>query len=150
GKGKGDPSPSPTDAGKGKGTPSPSPSDAGKGKGTPSPSPSDAGKGKSNPSPSPTAKGATTLYVVASLPEAQRFAGFDVRTRAGWRGPELPQVRTATIAFDSAPGRPAVELTYALGQARVTIVEVQDPFDVPAAVRASGEAVPVGGSVYAL
>jgi hypothetical protein len=167
------PTPTPTDSGKGKGKgdPSPTPTDGGKGKGKGDPSPTPvppaaapdiaatkpAGDQKAptpTPTPTPTAKGTTTTpYVETTLPAAQQFAGFRVRTLAGLPGAELTRVRTATDTFDGAPGRPSspeVELTYSLGSARIVIVELRDPFDVPASVRASAEAVEIGDSVYAV
>ena len=165
------PVPAPADTGKGKGTPPPTDDGKGKGKGTPAPSPSGKGATTDPASTDPRAsaahpaltstdpqsagsqKGTTTQPGSTTLANARKFAGFNVRTLDGLAGAQLTSVSIATVTFDGAAGRPSrpmVDLRYTLGQLQVDVVEVQDPFDLPASLQTYAEQLAVGGSQYDL
>ena len=122
----------------------------GGGKGTPTPTPT--GKGKGVPGKGKGADPGTGASVVTTLANAERVAGFRVRTLDGLAGAQLQQVTIQSVRFDTAPGRPietVVSLTYALGQTQITIDEVVNPLPgvAPGAI---GQEVQVGGAPFAL
>jgi hypothetical protein len=74
-----------------------------------------------------TGKGTIQPAQVSGLAEAERRAGFHVRTLQGVDGAELVQVTSGSVVFQDGSREPEVDLEYQVGDTRVSVTETRDP-----------------------
>jgi hypothetical protein len=102
-----------------------------------------------------TGKGSGQPGRPTTVTDAERRAGFHVRTLNGVAGAELTGVTSTTVTYRDGSNEPEVELTYVVGTVTVSAVEVRDPsprtpLEVPGTLIPPSHVETIGGAQYLL